>query len=71
MHCFGKGGGGEGHGGEGCGRQGGGVGHIHAGIILSASYLLGFDLCSVSFLAELFRGMLFKWKGENKKSHQK
>ena len=23
------------------------------------------------FLAELFRGMLFKWKGENKKSHQK
>ena len=24
-----------------------------------------------SFLAELFRGMLFKWKGENKKSHQK
>ena len=21
------------------------------------------------FLAELFRGMLFKWKGENKKSH--
>ena len=45
MHCFGKVGGGEG-----CGRQGGGVGHIHAGIILSASYLLGFDLCSVSFL---------------------
>ena len=26
---------------------------------------------SVWFLAELFRGMLFKWKGENKKSHQK
>ena len=25
----------------------------------------------VPFLAELFRGMLFKWKGENKKSHQK
>ena len=25
----------------------------------------------LSFLAELFRGMLFKWKGENKKSHQK
>ena len=50
MHCFCKGGGGEGCGGEGCGRQGGGVGHIHAGIILSASYLLGFDLCSVSFL---------------------
>ena len=25
----------------------------------------------VSFLAELFRGMLFKWKGANKKSHQK
>ena len=25
----------------------------------------------VLFLAELFRGMLFKWKGENKKSHQK
>ena len=25
----------------------------------------------VGFLAELFRGMLFKWKGENKKSHQK
>ena len=24
-----------------------------------------------AFLAELFRGMLFKWKGENKKSHQK
>ena len=24
-----------------------GVGHIGAGIILSASYLLGFDLCSV------------------------
>ena len=24
-----------------------------------------------SFLAELFRGMLFKWKGANKKSHQK
>ena len=23
------------------------------------------------FLAELFRGMLFKWKGETKKSHQK
>ena len=23
------------------------------------------------FLAELFRGILFKWKGENKKSHQK
>ena len=23
------------------------------------------------FLAELFRGMLFKWKGANKKSHQK
>ena len=22
------------------------------------------------FLAELFRGMLFKWKGANKKSHQ-
>ena len=34
--------------GEGGGRQGGsrqaGVGHIGAGIILSASYLLGFDL---------------------------
>ena len=29
--------------GEGGGRQGG-VGHIGAGIILSASYLLGFDL---------------------------
>ena len=26
---------------------------------------------SDSFLAELFRGMLFKWKGANKKSHQK
>ena len=25
----------------------------------------------VQFLAELFRGMLFKWKGANKKSHQK
>ena len=25
----------------------------------------------LSFLAELFRGMLFKWKGANKKSHQK
>ena len=50
MHCGGKGGGGEGHGGEGGGRQGGGVGHIGAGIILSASYLLGFDLCSVSCL---------------------
>ena len=25
----------------------------------------------IPFLAELFRGMLFKWKGENKKSHQK
>ena len=24
-----------------------------------------------AFLAELFRGMLFKWKGANKKSHQK
>ena len=24
-----------------------------------------------SFLAELFRGMLLKWKGANKKSHQK
>ena len=24
-----------------------------------------------SFLAELFRGMLFKWKGANTKSHQK
>ena len=23
------------------------------------------------FLAELFRGMLFKWKGKDKKSHQK
>ena len=22
-------------------------------------------------ISELFRGMLFKWKGENKKSHQK
>ena len=27
--------------------KGGGVGHIAAGIILSTSYLLGFDLCSV------------------------
>ena len=42
MHCGGKEGGREG-----CDRQGGGVGHIGAGIILSASYLLGFDLCSV------------------------
>ena len=25
----------------------------------------------LGFLAELFRGMLFKWKGANKKSHQK
>ena len=25
----------------------------------------------IHFLAELFRGMLFKWKGANKKSHQK
>ena len=25
----------------------------------------------IPFLAELFRGMLFKWKGANKKSHQK
>ena len=25
----------------------------------------------INFLAELFRGMLFKWKRENKKSHQK
>ena len=31
-----------------------------------ALYSVAFD-----FLAELFRGMLFKWKGENKKSHQK
>ena len=50
MHCGGKGGGGEGCGGEGGGRQGGGVGHIGARIILSVSYLLGFDLCSVSCL---------------------
>ena len=28
-------------------------------------------LYNAVFLAELFRGMLFKWKGENKKSHQK
>ena len=34
---------GEGGGRQGGGRQGG-VGHIGAGIILSASYLLGFDL---------------------------
>ena len=27
--------------------------------------------CYSFFLAELFRGMLFKWKGANKKSHQK
>ena len=29
------------------------------------------DIVIPWFLAELFRGMLFKWKGENKKSHQK
>ena len=33
--------------------------------------LLRFKSHIDSFLAELFRGMLFKWKGENKKSHQK
>ena len=47
MQHGGKGGGREGGGEEGGGRQGGGVGHIGAGIILSVSYLLGFDLCSV------------------------
>ena len=50
MHCGGEGGHGEGCGGEGGGRQGGWVGHIGAGIILSASYLLGFDPCSISCL---------------------
>ena len=50
MHCGGERGGGEGCGGEGGGRQGGGISHIAAGIILSASYLLGFDICSLSCL---------------------
>ena len=31
----------------------------------------GFLKLSILYLAEFFRGMLFKWKGTNKKSHQK
>ena len=34
-------------------------------------FLISLDAQLLEFLAELFRGMLFKWKGENKKSHQK
>ena len=33
--------------------------------------IIDFTFFIFIFLAELFRGMLFKWKGENKKSHQK
>ena len=29
------------------------------------------EFMETPFLAELFRGMLFKWKGANSKSHQK
>ena len=43
MCCSGDRGGRQGGGGQGGGGQGG-VGHIGVGIILSASYLLGFDL---------------------------
>ena len=44
-YCDGQGGGRQGGGGQGGGRQrGGGAGHIGAGLILSASYLIGFNL---------------------------
>ena len=39
---------------------------------LNQVWVIQVDYCSTLwFLAELFRGMLFKWKGANKKSHQK
>ena len=34
-------------------------------------HTLSSDDTYLHFLAELFRGMLFKWKGANTKSHQK
>ena len=48
MCCSGDGGGRQGGGGQ------GGVGHIGAGIILSASYLLGFDLLCLKLKVEVF-----------------
>ena len=40
-------------------------------INLSSQWAKHWGLLSPQFLAELFRGMLFKWKGANSKSHQK
>ena len=45
--------------------------HSYPGVKLHISGKKHQLLSSVLFLAELFRGMLFKWKGANKKSHQK
>ena len=39
--------------------------------IIKQNWIISICSSFIAFLAELFRGMLFKWKGENKKSHQK
>ena len=64
---------------EGCCKTGGTTYFIYKGNIhktvskRSQNFITNIIEFNVSrrFLAELFRGMLFKWKGENKKSHQK